>query len=249
MTDFHHLASGWSSRQGRRPRNEDAVVMLPEQGVFGVCDGIGGLADGAEASRLVAAGIERHFRDARLPGALDAFAFRLLAVSAAVRHAAEDMRRQTLSRGLSGMGSTVAVLVTPTRGEQRKAAVLHAGDSLVFRLRGDCIERICEPHTVETQYGDAAAHLPPRMQRAITRAVDHRGDGRVELSYTDLAPGDWAVLCTDGVTGALDLEELGQTLYNHRRGGPAAAAEALTRAALEAGSPDNASAVVVRVLA
>jgi serine/threonine protein phosphatase PrpC len=247
MTDFHHLVCGWSTLQGRRPYNEDALVTLPERGIFGVCDGIGGLADGAAASRLVAATIEQSFRDTRIPSALEVMAYRVLAVSAAVRRAAEDMRRQTLDRGLKGMGSTVAVLVTPAYGEAHRAAVLHAGDSLVFRLRRNCIERLCEPHTVAAHYGDAAARLPAHLQRAITRAVDHRADSRMDIAYTDLAPGDWVVLCTDGVTGALDLEALGQTLYDCTKDGPQAAAEELTRAALQAGSLDNASAVVVEV--
>ncbi len=244
---FSYLDSGWSSLCGTRPSNEDAVIHFPQWGLFGVCDGMGGLARGGEASRIVVEQIRREFTDAPFKETLRGLAYRTVAVSTAIRRAADEMHARTRSLNLKGMGSTVAIVAMPAEHEGRGAVLLHIGDSLVLRQREATVKCLYLPHTVEAQLGRAARILPAGYRRAVTRAVDHRRDAQMQVTHVEIQAGDVLAVCTDGVTGVLEIEGVGQQLFDGQADPAQRLAETLTSAAIDAGGHDNASAVIIRV--
>jgi PPM family protein phosphatase len=235
---------------GRRRRNEDAFLLAPELGVFAVLDGMGGYAGGDVASTIGAETIASFYAAvAADPEATWPFALELgrsLAenrVAAAIRLANRRIRdRRDEHHG--GMGSTVALLSIA----DSKIVLGHLGDSRIYRLRGgELIQLTCD-HSLYEQLLAAGVELPPLSEfihaNVITRALGPMEDERPELSEHELAPGDRFLLCTDGLSGALEPEQIAAVLGV---GACERACDALVDAAYAAGSRDNITVVVIDV--
>jgi serine/threonine protein phosphatase PrpC len=217
-----------------RARNEDSAAALPERGLWVVADGMGGHARGDRASSLVTS------RLAGLPptdGAQDL----LRAVQSALAACNRELHAPAAREGLSGC--TVVVLLAV----DGHFACLWAGDSRLYRLRAGRLEQLTRDHTLVQELVDRgeltpeAARVHPWRNR-ITRAVGI--DDWLELDVTQdrLMPGDRFLLCTDGLNGELEEEEIKVNLSVDP---PDAAAEALLRLTLERGARDNVTLVLV----
>jgi len=115
--------------------------------------------------------------------------------------------------------------------------LFHAGDSRIDLLRGGTLEHLTEDHRVQIS----------RHKSYLARALGV--DNQVEIDYRRVAleAGDTLVLSTDGVHEFLDSATLVEVLARHIDD-PDAAAAALVDAALECGSDDNLTVLIVRVL-
>jgi len=235
---------------GRRRRNEDAFLLAPEAGVFAVLDGMGGYAGGDIASSLAAETITHFYTaiavdpEATWPFAIDLN--KTLAqnrVDAAIRLANRRIRAHRLDHH-EAMGSTVALLsVTSSR-----VVLGHLGDSRIYRLRAGELTQLTRDHSLYEQLRAGGVELPPLAEfihaNVITRALGPIDDERPELAELELEPGDRFLLCTDGLSGALEPERIAALLGDSPR---EQACEALIDAAFAAGSRDNITAVVVDV--
>ena len=235
---------------GRRANNEDACCAEPEIGLFVVADGMGGYEGGEVASQLVIATLlELFWRTARdedvtLPFALDptlGLAENLARVG--VRAAHEEVVARRTGR-LASMGSTVAALVV----RDGKAVVAHVGDSRVYRLRGGELRQLTADHSLYAEMQRAGAEVPSRENctflNVITRAVGMTGGGRPDLTSEVVRPGDVYLLCTDGLTEGVSDAGIAEILGTMP---PDEATEVLVATAIEHGSRDNVTTVVVRV--
>ncbi|WP_246598957.1 bifunctional protein-serine/threonine kinase/phosphatase [Methylogaea oryzae] len=230
------VLAGLYTATGRRERNEDYAGYAETDSretalrglAFALADGVGGMKGG----RVAAETCVRAFLDGyySLPETLgvEALAARLLSSSNAWIHAVG--RRDP---ALAGMSCTFSALIL--RG--RSAHVAHVGDSRVYRLRGERLERLTQDHTLQ---GPDVSHI---LYRAVGIEQDLRADYAAHL----LEAHDRFLLCSDGVHGALRETDIRRLLA--RRASPAASAEALVEQALAQGSNDNATALVVDVLA
>jgi hypothetical protein len=87
------------------------------------------------------------------------------------------------------------------------------------------------------------ARVSPR-RNIITRALGLRPDVEVDAYQTELQPGDFVVICSDGLHGLVTDEEIQAYVQRLR---PADAVTSLVQLANERGGPDNISVVVARV--
>lgn len=246
---YQHLAAAGLSDIGRaRRRNEDALLLAPEHAVFGVCDGLGGAEGGREASRIIVDTVAEALARPALPTAMHSHAYRTLLVVQALGEAGRRIRLHAARHGYRGMSSTATFLLFSTLGE-RRATLLHAGDTLAFRLRGDRLQRLFEPHSVAAEYGVAADHLPPQMRHLLTRAIGLREHEQLEPTPVDVASGDTFLVASDGLTNMVEPERIGLLLSTARSDGPEAAARRLVDAANEAGGQDNITVIVVHCAA
>jgi serine/threonine protein phosphatase PrpC len=231
-----NVQAGFASCQGRRDDNQDFGAFtqptdkdLPLHGVVAaVADGMGG----AKGGRVAAEVCVRGFLDAyyALPATLSVehrAARGLNAVNSWIHHTG---RRDA---NLAGMATTFSALIL----RNRQAYVLHAGDSRVYRLRGETLEKLTEDHTFGNQGMD---HI---LRRAVGLEKTLCADS---CSYI-LEAHDRFLLCSDGLHAALREAEIRRLLQE--RTAPQPTAEALTQQALAAGSQDNVSALVVDVIA
>ena len=211
-----------------RVANEDDFLLGallppgPELLLAAVADGMGGAAGGGEASRAALRALGRAVLDAASPVPL---ADRLAAgfAGAAVR----VLEHAAAVPALRDMGTTLTAVCIAGA----EAFVGHIGDTRLYLLRGGQSEQTTVDHAVR------------EPDNLLTRCVGG-GQGRREpdLRRLSLEPGDRLLLCSDGIWSVLAAHQLARLAA---QGAPQVAAEALVDAALAAGGPDNATAVVV----
>jgi serine/threonine protein phosphatase PrpC len=219
-----------------RSHNEDSVVDLPAEGVWAVADGMGGHSRGEVASGRISDALE----------ALRPSADGLEAHLAATRAGIERVHARLLAEsGGVVSGSTVAVLLV----DGDRCVCVWAGDSRVYRRRGGTLERLTRDHSLVEELvavGAVAAEDAARhpLANRITRAVGVGGQVELEEVVGEIRAGDRYLLSTDGLHGVVP-----HALMNELAGLPdlAGAADALLKAALDAGAPDNVSLVLVAV--
>jgi len=230
------LAIGHASLTGPRERNEDYCgVATPEglelenKGVLAaVADGIGGHKGGREAAEYTVRGLLADYFAApdtwSVPRAIETV------TTALNRWVIAEANRNA---ELTGMATTLSALIL--RG--RRYYTAHIGDSRIYRLQDGRLDRLTIDHTWEH----------PELNNVLSRAIGL--DPRVLMDFADgeLAVDDRFLLVSDGVWGVLPDVLLAEVLLDHPE--PQSAAAALTSLALAQGGHDNASAVVVDVLA
>ncbi|MBU8894361.1 serine/threonine-protein phosphatase [Corallococcus sp. H22C18031201] len=242
------IDSAGQTHVGRRPHNEDAYCVLPELGLFVVADGLGGQEGGEVASRCVVdtfAGLGLRLekdRDATWPDAVDPRRSReenMLAACAAL--AQRNLIAQRVGR-LREMASTVVALAVGEHG----AAVVHVGDSRLYRLRDGKLEALTRDHSLIEELR-AAGMEPPggpaNLRHLITRALG-TDNAEPTVQRLDARTGDVFLLCSDGLYEPLGLDGLVPRLHAATA---QEACDALVSAAFEAGGRDNITAVVLRV--
>ncbi|MFI5907643.1 PP2C family protein-serine/threonine phosphatase [Dactylosporangium sp. NPDC051541] len=192
-----------------------------------VADGLGGHAQGERASRLAAAVVT----DAA-PGFHDADA-----VTAAV-HAANDAIYAEMAHTprWAGMGSTVVLLVLAGA----EAICVNVGDSRCYLHRDDVLVQLSADDSPPPAAGSAAA------TSVLTQTLGGRSAPAAVAPHvhrTEVRDGDRFLLCSDGLSAVVPADRIEAELS--KAGNGTAAAEALLRAALDAGGPDNISIAVV----
>jgi protein phosphatase len=244
------LKVGAATSVGRvRPINEDAFLTRPEQGLFVVCDGMGGAAAGEVASALAVETIGARLTTGPPNGGTQrGFQPR----TAWLGRAIESANRAIIDRAAgdtahAGMGTTVVGVWL----RDGMASVAHVGDSRAYLSNTGGFEALTNDHSlVEAQVRagliDREQSLKSEHQNILLRALGRDPDVQVELSEVLIAPGNRLLLCTDGLTRMVNDAGLAETL-EHYRGNPQGACDDLVRQANEAGGPDNVTVVVVEV--
>lgn len=112
----------------------------------------------------------------------------------------------------------------------------HVGDSRVYHVRSNAIERLTQDH-VRTERG----------QEYLSRALG--ADRHLELDYSthELQVGDLVLLSTDGVHGVLKRSELLALITRHGSGELELLARQMVETALNAGSDDNLTVLLMAV--
>jgi PPM family protein phosphatase len=237
------LSSFAGSDVGRaRSGNEDSYFC--GRTVFAVADGLGGHQGGEVASAAAVASLDaldgREFAD---PGeAAEALAGAIREANAAI------LDRAASDPGLWGMGTTTTAAAVA--GDDR-LQLAHVGDSRAYLLRKDALEQLTSDHTVVAELvrrgrltPELAAIHPERS--ILTRAVGL--DPHVLVDTPDpveLRPGDQVLLCSDGLTEAVEDAHIAELLSTGADG--EATCRSLIDAANEAGGPDNITVVLIRV--
>lgn len=228
---------------GRRENNEDALLALPAEGFYAVCDGMGGYEGGEVASKLTLASLQAYFEvlgdEAALqppeedPGATLAKE----RLGLAIRIAHREVRRRATGE-LRQMGTTLACLVMA--GDQ--ALIAHVGDSRVYRLRDGEVARLTRDHSLVAEMeanGGITTHAS-NLAGIITQALGQGATVRPDYRLEEVLPGDRFLLCSDGLSDVLSDDEIAWGLSR-----TSGVAESLCQAAYDLGSTDNITALVV----
>jgi protein phosphatase len=209
--------------------NEDAIGWDEQRSLALLADGMGGYASGEIASRIV--------KDTLLQGdsGTDLTAL-VLSAHAKISQAAAG------NPAFTGMGSTVVAFTIA----ERVARVVWVGDSRAYLWRRGRLRRLTRDHSVaehlrETEHLSEAEVASHPLRRTLLQAL---GKELSVPSVLELAlhQGDWLILCSDGLTGVVDDENISRVL--RRTGSMTAAAEALISTAFTHGSEDDISVVI-----
>ncbi len=228
---------GFASETGPRKANEDfggAVfgweLPQPRRDVIAaLADGIGGARGGRTASETAVRGFLDGFCD--LPETME--------VRRAAATVISSLNGWIYGQGkrdpeLAGMGCTFTSLVL--RG--RIAHILHVGDSRAYRLGGNRLTLLTTDHVREGSSGGRS--------NVLYRALGVETEVRLDYATQPVALHDRFLLCSDGVHAFLNQEVIADIM--RARSASDDAARELVRAALDAGSTDNCTALVVDVV-
>jgi protein phosphatase len=224
-----------------RQTNEDAYLVRAP--LFAVADGMGGAQAGEVASRIALETLVE-LVPVPLPDDPQTAADALAAAVAAANSRIHELATSQVSR--AGMGTTLTALQLAGHTAQ----LAHIGDSRAYLCRRGDLEQISEDHSLVAEMvregyltsEQAAAH-PHRS--ILSRALGTEPSAAVDLRAVDVQPGDVLLLCSDGLTSAVEDGRLAELLAV---GEPAEVVDALVGEALANGGPDNITAVVVRVV-
>ena len=129
--------------------------------------------------------------------------------------------------------------------------VAQVGDSRAYLLRDGEVKQLTRDQTLLASLKEQGK-LPPgglgkRWKNMLLQAVGAQENLKVDMSETDLRAGDWMLLCSDGLHGPVEEEDLAAIMKQDES--PAQKAKRLTDRANENGGPDNVSVVVCQVVA
>jgi PPM family protein phosphatase len=234
VTGGHDPGYAARSDVGRvRTGNEDRYLANPP--LFAVADGMGGHQAGEVASTIVVEVLARAGSTPRRDAE---------GLVRALESANEQIRsRASADPELDGMGTTCTVAIV----DGPRVWIAHVGDSRAYLLRSGQLRQLTEDHSlvamlVRDGIMDADAARVDERRNIITRALGSEDQLRVDVVSLDTEPGDRLLLCSDGLTGLVEDDDVAEALATPD---PGAAADRLIALANEAGGDDNITVIVV----
>jgi serine/threonine protein kinase len=230
---------GFASLAGRKDVNEDfCAAMLPEPGqegmgsIVAIADGVSTGGMGREAAQTTVTSLVRDYYGT--PETWDTTVALDRIIGAQNAWLAGLNRRRHPALGLT----TLTALVL--RGQSW--ALAHVGDTRAYLLREGRMMQLTTDHVMDH----------PDLRHQLLRCVG--AEDRLVMDYTqgDLQVGDLFVLLSDGVHNVISDKKLQALAGADAPSGAEGLAQRICRqmvdAAITAGTADNATALVVRVL-
>lgn len=249
------LAVGARSDPGIKRKhkpNEDSLfayrydTQRQQFGLFVVADGMGGHANGQDASRLAIQTMINFMLPSLTNGEArdDEALLRLMGDGVQSANQAVHGRNQE-SHADMGTTMTAALVIGAT------AYVANVGDSRTYLYRqGQGLSKVTHDHSVVASLVDAGIIKPDDIythpkRNQIYRSLGEKPVVEVDTFQVNLLPGDKLLLCSDGlwdmVRDPLIQEVLGKTTRDPNRTG-----QDLIKAALDGGGEDNVSVIVIQ---
>lgn len=224
-----------------RRSNQDSGYAGPN--LLVLADGMGGPAGGDIASSVALAHLvpldsESHPAEAMLP-----------LLRAALQAAHEELsERSSQDSELKGLGTTCIAIMRAGN----KLAMVHIGDSRAYLLRGDTLTQVTTDHSFVQYLVDTGQITPEEAEHHPQRNVvlrvlgDSQADVTPDETVREAILGDRWLLCSDGLSGVVSGETIGQVLSDYDD--PGACAEELIHLALLGGGPDNITCVIADIV-
>lgn len=244
------LSAGEATHAGPRPSNQDAHFVDLDLGLLIVADGMGGHNAGEVASRMAVDAVVDFIRATHNKGGDITWPFpfnplRSIAVNrieAALRMANRRVHEEgERNPDRAGMGTTiVAVLV-----DGQDIIIGHVGDSRAYVWRNSALQQMTQDHTWLNAMADVDEDFRDHpLRHVLTNGIGMGADLSPSVKEYHLTTGERWLFCTDGVHGYLDQDALGRIMSVES---PQAAAQEAVGRAVDAGTSDNATAVVLNV--
>jgi len=237
----------------KRNINEDSFLVMPEQRLYCVADGMGGHLHGEIASKIAIDELAEFFRltsadrDVTWPFKMDKnrnydenrLATGIKLANARIYEAASG------DPNYRGMGTTIATV----HFAETSVYVGHVGDSRVYRFRGGALELVTEDHSLLNDYLKAKKLSPEEIEafphkNVIVRALGMKDTVQVDVGRFEPKDGDVFLLCSDGLSGMVSDEEMAQVLRENSD--LEKACTGLIEKANAAGGNDNVTCILAR---
>ena len=202
---------------GQRDNQEDFIYPAlgkasPDDSLFLVCDGMGGHEHGEVASSTFATALAKFFEARVSPDIL----LPDTTIADAIDYAYTELDKAD-DGNFRKMGTTLTMLYFHRGG----VTAAHIGDSRIYHIRpGKGLLYVSRDHSLvfdlyqsgEISYDEMKTS---NQKNIITRAVQPGEENRVQpdiIHITDIQPGDYFYLCSDGMLEQMEDEELLQLL-------------------------------------
>jgi protein phosphatase len=236
------LRSGVATDVGRvRGHNEDRASAGDT--LFAVADGMGGHVGGEVAARVAVQTLESAYEhNPTIAGLREA----VVAANSAIWE--QSLRVDELR----GMGTTLTAAGLTVGPDGRDVMCLvNVGDSRAYLMSGGLLRQVTADHSLaeeRVRHGEmteAEAEVHPH-RHILTRALGVGPAVDVDLWELHVRSGDRLLLCSDGLTNEVSVDQINQVLRSVND--PRKAARALVDRANAHGGNDNVTVVVVDVL-
>lgn len=236
-------------------KNDDRAVIctqtVSEGEIFGrcdtpyisaaVCDGVGGLAAGYRAAEIVVSEMASLYRPD--------------VIASDIRHTIESTNKSIIEEQLRenlwfGMRTTIAGIYA----DDNNFFIFNAGDSRVYRFRYKFLTQLSKDHSfvrdlVEIgEISEEEARVHPK-KNIITKCLGHEDTVSPYIinQFDDFVAGDIIMICSDGISDELSDAEIKKILFEHNEDeNLEAICNIIMNAAIENGSKDNLSIILVR---
>ncbi|MBI5498122.1 MAG: Stp1/IreP family PP2C-type Ser/Thr phosphatase [Deltaproteobacteria bacterium] len=239
----------------KRNHNEDNYLLVEDQCLYVVADGMGGHACGEVASQMAVENLAKFFKETSENDEVTwpfkeekGLRYEENRLVTAIKLAnLRIFESSTSDSRFRGMGTTVVGSLF-TDGT---VYIGHVGDSRAYRFRGGVLEQLTEDHSLLNDYIRANKLTPEEIEafphkNVIVRALGMKEGVQVDVSRLEPMANDVYVLCSDGLSGPVPDAEITEILGAHPD--IVEAANALIARANENGGPDNITAVLVKVV-
>ena len=232
--------------QGLNPKysvNEDSYLMMEQEQVFAVADGVGGAHAGDIASssalKIVSKGIHKFSKQFK-NNKIDFLQKLIKAGNKVVYEMGVKKNKQ--------IASTIAIMLV----EKNYVVLGHVGDSRIYVVRNGSIHQLTRDHSklqelLDKNPGMSITRKKYNDGHVITRALGVEKNVEPDIQKVILKPNDVFILCTDGIyihnSETEMLDSINRNKHDLRR-----VCEALKKNCYKKGAKDNLTAIVLRII-
>lgn len=190
-----------------RTNNEDALLSFPDLKFFVIADGIGGLNAGEIAAKEATEHFSQEVKNviAASPKDMDCWIHSLqnsiYKTNAYIHHLSQNNSQ------LQGMGTTLSGLLLLND----IALFVHVGDSRIYLYRDKKLHQLTQDHTIIKK--EIIQGKKFRYKNLITRAIGTSSSVEPEIRAIKIQKNDIFMLCTDGLSNFLKLNEMEQIFH------------------------------------
>lgn len=202
-------AFGLSDIGTSRKTNEDVWVSLSDLGFFAIADGMGGHKAGDIAANIAISSVVESIKKIQTKDPLE--------LILELRYALEEANKKILSVSMKkpecfGMGTTFCCILL------KEDFVIHAhiGDSRVYLLREKRLKLLTEDHSLlaKLEKSGIKSQTPYPYKNVITKALGTGPKPEPEIAFCPTKQNDSFILCSDGLSDVLTIEEIEKTLLD-----------------------------------
>lgn len=250
-----HKVVGKTDQGLVRLGNEDYLHLDEKNTVYAVCDGMGGHQAGEIASMTASETIRTlfdHFRNDLLNDSRLSLDRTLLPSGELLLKSIRLANREIYTKAatdpaLAGMGTTIVVVAF----EGDVMSVAHVGDSRAYRLDAKKLQPLTKDHSwvSEMQQNHQLSEeeaLSVVGKNVITRALGVRENVEIDYRLIKVKPGDIYILCSDGLSGFVDDEDI-FAVANKARSDINRIVDDLVQLANDRGGADNVTVAAIEV--
>ena len=208
-----------------------------------VCDGMGGVHGGKLASSTAIDMVSQKIRKCYNPS-MPITSFENLLLSSITTANCIVYDRGVGDSELEGMGTTIVAAIV----KNGEACIAHVGDSRAYKISGGAIELITKDHSLVQEMLDMGQITQDELKNhprknIITRAMGVEEKIEIEFNTVEFGEDDVLLLCSDGLSGLVDKDELLE-IYNNTDF--STLSDKYIEAANDNGGVDNITAVVMK---
>ena len=240
-TKFLIDSNGISDTGHVRTKNEDSYLVLPEENLWVVADGMGGHQAGDFASQSITQNLSLFKQAKSLDESILVLEENVLNSNKVIRSKAAKL----------GKNTTIGATIVCAYIWQNHLFTFWAGDSRLYRFREEKLERLTEDHSYVEELvkmgkinaKDAESHPASNV---VLRAVGIEDNMRLDFEYFDILDGDIFIICSDGLYKDLEEEKI-TAIIQENRDDMEQLSQSLLSSSLDAGGTDNTTIISIKV--
>lgn len=227
-----------------RKKNEDSFLINQSLGLFVICDGMGGHRGGDVASQMAINIIDEMSKSEVWTNAVELLNNSIQKANRVIRQEGHQ------NPEWYGMGTTVAAALI----EGERVTVASVGDSSLYIIRDNEIKMLTKNHTLAEQLVREGVLKADEIRQCsynhiLTRALGVEEDVQIDNFEEKLLPGDYILICSDGLSDMLEDQEILDIILDDPNKGSEIdiIARALLKEALNKGGYDNITIIIIHV--